>query len=539
MGLPGGAGKERLTAEELIAAFEQRSSRALGRDGRRSAGLFYTPPAVADRVVELALQHSGVRGGLVLDPCAGAGAFLVAAAGRGLRELRGIDLDPEALGVARAALRLCGVSARLVAADALRYQPRDPADLVLSNPPYGRVALASERQRLRAEYPALGGGEIDRYAVFLLRALQLVRPGGAAGLLIPDTWMFLARAGRLREELLARAEIAAVEDLGKPFAAAKDTRVHAIVLVRRPAKARRTFVARGREVLSPAPREELHRTARTGWFVYRTTRERALCKAMEAAAIPLGAACDVGYGMRTGRNARYVGRRAPGPGELALVGGEDIVPYALRWRPKTLLHPDELRGLVQRQLGRARIAVQRIRTNAQAPWARWLEAAPVPREALCLDSLSTLSCEPEDRLWALLALISAVALQRYHRLRTTDVNVKPSALRELPVPRRLLAEPQRLAALARERAGLSDPIATLTTGGGEGPLEFEDLRRDARHALDRRIDAEVYGLFGLREELIREAERGFWGARFSEEIRLLERVMSAPSAMVARKEGTA
>jgi methylase of polypeptide subunit release factors len=526
-----------LTAEALIAAFEQETSRALGHAGRRKAGLFYTPPAVAAHVVDVLLHHSGVRAGTLLDPSAGAGAFLVAAARAGLRDLRGIDLDPKALKVARAALRLCGAKATLSTADALRFTPRRPADLVLSNPPYGHVEDEQERQWILRRFPALRGGEIDRYAAFLLRALQLVRPGGAVGLLIPDTWMFLARSGSLREAVLAQAEIAAVADLGKPFAAAKDTRVQALVLVRKPAKARLTFVARGDEELAPAEPDDLRRTARRGWFLYRTRAERALCESMEASSVPLGRACAVGYGMRTGRNARYVARRRPGAGELSLVGGEDIVPFALRWRPKTLEHADELRSLVQRQLGQPRIGVQRIRTNAQAPWARWLEAAPIPPGMVCLDSVSTLSRAPEERLWALLALVSSVAVQRYHRLRTTDVNVKPSALGELPVPRILLEEPGALAELAKQRAAVAEGAPEARNGRVSG--ELEERRIAVGHALDRRIDAHVYALFGLGRELVEASERGFWGERFSEEIQRLEEAMSDPPVMVARQEGTA
>ncbi|OLD08994.1 MAG: hypothetical protein AUI19_02650 [Myxococcales bacterium 13_1_40CM_2_68_15] len=504
-----------MSADALIAHFEQEKSRALGNARRRDAGLYYTPAHLAARVVEIALREGGIAAGRVLDPCAGAGAFLVAAARAGLRDLHGFDLDPEALRVARQALRLCGAKARLRRADALRVAPRQRADLLISNPPYGHVKEPGERAFLLREFPALRGGEIDRYAAFLLRALQLVRPGGAAALLVPDTWMFLARGGALREAVLAQAEVAAIVDLGKPFASAKDTRVQAVVLVRRPARIRPAYVARGASALSPISRDELAAAARRGWFVYRSAEERALCAAMESVSVPLGSACAVGYGMRTGANERHVGKRTPGPGESGLVGGEDVVPYALRWRPKTLLDPEPLRELARRQLGTSRVAVQRIRTNAQAPWARWLEAAPVPADRVCLDSLSTLSCGDGRRLWALLALVQSVALQRYHRLRTTDVNVKPSALRELPVPRALLEDPVELATLARQRAR-----------AGAGQV----------HALDRRIDACVYALFGLSERLVHAAERGFWGDRFPKEIQGLERCMSDPSGNLAPKE---
>ena len=398
----------------------------------------------------------------------------------------------------------------------VRVAPREPADLIVSNPPYGHVSVVAERAFLLRAFPALRGGEIDRYAAFLLRALQLVRPGGAAALLVPDTWMFLSRSGALRQEVIAQAEVAALVDLGKPFASAKDTRVQAVVLVRRPALARATYVARRGKALATVSGGELVATSTRGWFVYRSAAERDLCRAMEANAVPLGSVCKVGYGMRTGNNARHVGRREPRGREIGLIGGEDIVPYALRWRPKTLLDPSPLARLVDRQVGSERVAVQRIRTNALVPWARWLEAAVVGRDRVCLDSLSTLSCGDPERLWALLAWIQAVPLQRYHRLRTTDVNVKPSALRELPVPRALLDDPSSLADLARQRAVADGP--------------------GAAHALDRRIDACVYSLFALTGRLVDASERGYWGERYSQEIRQLERCMSDPSGKLARRE---
>ena len=103
-----------MSADALIAHFEQEKSRALGNARRRDAGLYYTPAHLAARVVEIALREGGIAAGRVLDPCAGAGAFLVAAARAGLRDLHGFDLDPEALRVARHALRLCGAKARLM-----------------------------------------------------------------------------------------------------------------------------------------------------------------------------------------------------------------------------------------------------------------------------------------------------------------------------------------------------------------------------------------------------------------------------------------
>ena len=509
--------------DSLTEAAEILAAQRLGAQGRRRAGVYYTPREIADRVVELSLRHGSIDNErirarsdipLALDPCAGAGAFLVAAARAGLRRCAAMDLDADALRVARAALALEGVlDASFACGDSLRDSP-PLADLLVSNPPYGHLDDPQERAALAAIFPSLRGGEIDRYTACVLRATALVRPGGTAALLVPDTWMSNARSGSIRAAVLEAAEVAAIVDLGKPFAAAKDTRVQALVLVRRPAgRARAAFVGRNREVLATVTRDELRQTARRGWQVYRSNAERTLMAAMEAASVPLGDICEVGYGMRTGNNPRHVERCSPERGETGLVGGEDILPFALRWKPKTLRDAAPLARLVERQVGRERVAIQRIRTNAQAPWARWLEAAMVPRELVCLDSISTLFCDDVDRLWALLGLVSSVALNRYHRLRTTDVNVKPALLRELPVPRALLEDARPLARLTQRRAASGD------------------------EALERAIDTLVYRAFGLSEELVDEAERGFWGKRFIEERQRLGPAMSDPCARVVGVAG--
>jgi hypothetical protein len=99
--------------------------------------------------------------------------------------------------------------------------------------------------------------------------------------------------------------------------------------------------------------------------------------------------------------------------------------------------------------------------------------------------------------------------------------VKPGALRELPVPRALLDAPGELAALSRERS------------------RTDALPMAALHAIDRRIDACVYRLFGLSAGLVRAAEEGFWAERLPEELQALEQWMSDPPGKLARMEETA
>ncbi len=533
--------------ETLPIAYELLAARARGRTARRRAGMFYTPPAIARQVVALALSHAAKfpAAPLVLDPCAGAGVFLLAAAralgGSAWRHCAGSDIDAAALSIAGSALALLSSprsssapgavlrDLQLHTLDALvAMPPNAPADLLVSNPPYGHLADESQRAQLAKAFPALRGAEIDLYAAFILRSLLLVRPGGCAALLVPDTWMTNARSAPLRQAVLDAAELRCVADLGKPFAAAKDTRVQAIVLVRREESAARENVPKTRKAAPSAVQTHtarldgavlrslarideatLRERVKGGWQPYRSHAELHLCAAMERASIPLGELCVVGYGLRTGNNPLHVARGPLPEGAIPLCGGEDLVPFQLRAeRPKWLREPTpELLRLVQKQRGTARVAIQRIRTNAAAPWVRWLEAAPVPPEIVCLDSLSTLSAlapGDDDLLHALLALCGSVALNRFHRLRTTDVNVKPSALALLPVPSLLGYSDRRirLAQLSRARTA--------------------EANSDRAHVLEREIDREVYALYQLDAAAIDEAERGFWGSRYEAE-RLRER----------------
>ena len=125
-------------------------------------------------------------------------------------------------------------------------------------------------------------------------------------------------------------------------------------------------------------------------------------------------------------------------------------------------------------------------------------------------------------------VLGSVALQRYHRLRTTDVNVKPAALRELPVPRALLQGQAAgaLAVLARARAAEAAAARAPTREKNKSCLRGSAL--PLAPPLERAIDAAVYRLFGLEEAQVEEAERGFWGPRFPVEFPRLAQECQAP-----------
>ena len=213
-----------------LAAVEARAKKRRGRADRISVGEVYTPAAVARRI--LASVRTGVQ--RVVDPACGAGVFLQeafqssfqrrrqggahaaeAAAEALAGDLAGIDLDPQALAVAEFSLRLaglihggldCDVPLDLRRADALQKLEglEGGCECIVGNPPFieGRGLDEAQFKHLRARFRCAGSGKINLCAVFVERALELLKDDGVLALVVPATFQRNARYRALREMLL-------------------------------------------------------------------------------------------------------------------------------------------------------------------------------------------------------------------------------------------------------------------------------------------------------------------------------------------------
>lgn len=171
-------------------------------EGRRGRGAFDTPMDLARRVVRAAVRavDGPVRTGL--DPACGTGAFLLAMTEAGIPEVFGADLDDVALEVARVAVP----NAVLGREDALRHGPS--VDIVCGNPPFVPPERQDKemRRELRLRFPWLKG-RFDLVIPFAATAVDRVRPGGAAGLVLPFPALVQPYGSTLRRRWIARHRI--------------------------------------------------------------------------------------------------------------------------------------------------------------------------------------------------------------------------------------------------------------------------------------------------------------------------------------------
>ncbi len=231
---------------------------------RRSRGHFSTPPLLVERILDACgyTPDKDLTGIRLLDPACGSGNFIVAAARRLLsstaharlpaqeiislvqRNVWGFDPDPVSCFLAQMQLSAAieneigtdqnittpatpttlATSLHIHQADGLALPWREPCvDLFLANPPY----LAAKNTDLSGYRSAQQRGQVDSYLLFLSLGLQIVRPHGWLGLVLPDPVLARTNAATERIHLLKAFTIHHLWHLSGVFSA----QVGAVVII--------------------------------------------------------------------------------------------------------------------------------------------------------------------------------------------------------------------------------------------------------------------------------------------------------------------
>lgn len=176
---------------------------SLGREARRASGSYFTPFALIEILLDAALEPLLDRCRdpaklAIIDPACGDGRFLLAAAARLARRgvplahairhcIFGVDSDVDAVQLCRAAVAHavgCGSKSikQIRHGDGLPAGHDGAFDAVIGNPPF-RNAIDG----VRRSYPPhlLIGGTADLAYRFLVRAAEIVKPGGVVAMIQP------------------------------------------------------------------------------------------------------------------------------------------------------------------------------------------------------------------------------------------------------------------------------------------------------------------------------------------------------------------
>ena len=180
---------------------------------RRSLGAVYTPPQIVEAMTEWAAAESGSPPVRVVDPGAGSGRFLMAAAKAFPNTpLVAVEIDPLAVLVLRANAAAAGFADRLTIHETdyrlATLAPVAGKTLFLGNPPYVRhhgisaeakdwFAATARKYGLKAS--KLAGLHIH----FFLRTMELARPGDLGAFITSSEWLDVGYGSVLRQLLAA------------------------------------------------------------------------------------------------------------------------------------------------------------------------------------------------------------------------------------------------------------------------------------------------------------------------------------------------
>lgn len=209
----------------------------VGAAMRTQQALFFTPPKLADRVLDdLLARGASLTDAHWHDPACGGAAFLVPTAQRMAealtragfgskkvleklqKQLSGSDLDSNLLEVSEQFLQMALyphiVATGQVPVFKLRkvdgllavFDAGAAPDVVVCNPPYRKLS-AEEAKKYAAIFHDVIYGQPNLYGLFIRKTLDIVKPGGLIGLLTPTSFLSGAYFSKLRISLLERSDI--------------------------------------------------------------------------------------------------------------------------------------------------------------------------------------------------------------------------------------------------------------------------------------------------------------------------------------------
>jgi len=580
--VPARVKKEEKEAQKRLFPEEPHIGITAKKEKRKGEGIYYTPPWVVDYIVKQTVgrfleerSYNDILNIKILDPACGSGSFLTRAyeellnyharqQGKStaeldqsertrilLRNIYGVDLDQQAVEIARLSLLLCSLSGQenlpplannirrgnsLISStdeELQRYfgdnweekhrfnwedefpeiMKQDGFDVVIGNPPWGSFFTDLEKKYLYKCYVG-HHGEAESHLFFIQRGLQLLNESGILGFITPNTWLSVLNSKEIREYLIEHATFYEICELSKYiFEDAPDIVPILVFFGKKNGHQRSCIVKRANVIkvhasnfgdaftVSEIPQEIWRGTPSNVINLRITSGVRQIIERCLTKSTPLSEICTVLYGIKTGDNKQYLSSSISDTHRVKALKTGELVRYHIEWKGIHLWWCPELAGYRASPLDVPKIIVQYIRKLSLS--RRIIAALDTDGLYYPLNnySYSILKEEPYS-LKYVLGILNSALMNFYFANTYIDYNIKPTYLQQLPI-RRIIFHNPKDNQIHDDLVVLVDKMMELNKRLASTPKtlssERDKLRREIERT-DRKIDNLVYDLYGLTDE---------------------------------------
>jgi hypothetical protein len=491
------------------------SATQVHRTRRRACGTYSSPNYIADRLCqsvfsELRRTSRGPRPLRVVDLSAEAGHFALAARSQPNRpalEFLALDRDFEAISLLQviqdfAAARSSGAVFRLDArvADSIVGAPLSAhlgtTDAVIGNPPWKTMHPTDERAYAE-KYGDLLRGRFDVYQAFMLRADELLRPGGVLAVTVPSALLYTDNARDVRRYLLDKYHPLLLEVYPRRTFIELPSVTPIILVLKK--KRRSEYGSRKMAVSVYRSLEEKATPARTfpldtriAWPAEGRAVWSVCAIAPERFTVPSGLSAIRLFEMGVFSSGAKLNstKRAKTDTDFYAVGAKALCPFFLD-RSACDHHRVGLAAFDRKPptdlVGRFKVLFQTLRC-ASMP-RRLVAAVAGPGELACS---TTAMLVPDDAVHSafLAGLLNSTFLNAWYKARDHHHSIKISVLRDLMVPhdaalwREIGCLASQIADMQRAQHGRTSRCGTLCTKHRAAPFDEDRVLLNRVAALD-------------------------------------------------------
>lgn len=232
--------------DNVIALMYEQSQNKLIR---KALGQYFTPNEFIDKILNIIHFSPDLK---VLEPSFGGGSFLSHIISK-LKEcyslkdvqkfiaenLYGCDIDPNCIEIGDIHLSLITgsnkeVKSNLICNDFLKQRFTEKFDIIIGNPPYNAKLEPKTLAQMKKEFPYFLSNDVEgkkttnSAALFLIKALKLLKPNGKLAFIIPNSFMRVKEYEKLRNHIIHNYNVTHIFNIGKAF---KDAGLEMVIII--------------------------------------------------------------------------------------------------------------------------------------------------------------------------------------------------------------------------------------------------------------------------------------------------------------------